>query len=111
MSALISVFVVLHMICWAVALGTWVAAARTRRPSPGMAHATAGALVFGLVLMILASVGGDANQMKLGIKFLVALIATAFAYVAKNRGEETPAPIWFGIPTAIILNIIIAVFV
>ncbi|MGY5763990.1 hypothetical protein ACXET9_02155 [Brachybacterium sp. DNPG3] len=111
MSALFSAFIVLHMICWAVALGTWVAAAKTRRPNPGMAHATAGALVFGLVLMILASIGGDANQMKLGIKFLIALAATAFAFIAKNRGEETPAPIWFGIPTLIIANIIIAVFV
>ena len=41
MSFLISLFVVLHMVCWAVALGTWVAAARTRTPNPGMAHAAA----------------------------------------------------------------------
>ena len=50
MSFLISLFVVLHMICWAVALGTWVASARTRVPNKGMAHAAAGALVFGIVL-------------------------------------------------------------
>src|SRR5690625_7862938 len=50
MSFLFSLFLVLHLICWAVALGTWVSAARTREPNPGMAHATAGALVFGIVL-------------------------------------------------------------
>ena len=111
MSILISLFVVLHMICWAVALGTWVAAARTKEPNAGMAHATAGALVFGLVLMILVSVGGDANQMKLGIKFLVALIATAFAFVAENRRTETPDVVWYGIPLAIVVNIVVAVFV
>ena len=111
MSILISLFVVLHMICWAVALGTWVAAARTKEPNAGMAHATAGALVFGLVLMILVSVGGDANQMKLGIKFLVALIAPAFAFVAKTPRTETPDVVWYGIPLAIVVNIVVAVFV
>ncbi|MFC7374050.1 hypothetical protein ACFQRD_02075 [Brachybacterium sp. GCM10030268] len=111
MSVLISLLVVLHMICWAVALGTWVAAARTRVPNPGMSHAAAGALVLGLVLMVLVPLTGDANSMKLGIKFLVAAVATAFAYVAAYRREQTPSVIWFGIPTAIIANIVIAVFV
>ncbi|WP_422116861.1 hypothetical protein [Brachybacterium sp. UNK5269] len=111
MSFLISLFVVLHMICWAVALGTWVAAARTRRPNPGMAHATAGALVLGIVLAALVSVGGDPNHMKLGIKLLVSLIAVVLAYVAHKKGPATPSAVWFGIPTAIILNIVVAVFV
>jgi peptidoglycan/LPS O-acetylase OafA/YrhL len=111
MSFLISLFVVLHMICWAVALGTWVAAARTRQPNKGMAHATAGALVFGIVLAALVSVGGDPNHMKLGIKLVVALVAVALAFVAHKKGTETPSPVWFGIPTAIIANIVIAVFV
>lgn len=111
MSFLISLFVVLHMICWAVALGTWVAAARTRRPNPGMAHAAAGALVLGIVLAALVSIGGDPNHMKLGIKLLVALVAVVLAYVAHKKGPETPSAVWFGIPTAIIVNIVVAVFV
>ena len=49
--------------------------------------------------------------MKLGIKFLVALIATAFAFVAKNRRTETPDVVWYGIPLAIVVNIVVAVFV
>ena len=53
MSFLLSLLVVLHLICWAVALGTWVAAARTRQPNPGMPHAVAGAVVTGLVLAAL----------------------------------------------------------
>lgn len=111
MSVLIPLFVILHMICWAVALGLWVAAARTREPNPGLAHATAGALLFGLVLMALVSVQGDADHLKLGLKFLLAAVATAFAVVARNRGPRTPAPVWFGIPLAIVANIVIAVAV
>lgn len=111
MSFLISLFVVLHMISWAVALGTWVGAARTRRPNPGMAHAAAGALVFGIVLAALVSIGGDPNHMKLGIKLLVAIIATVLAYVAHKKKTETPSAVWFGIPLAIVVNVVVAVFI
>jgi peptidoglycan/LPS O-acetylase OafA/YrhL len=115
MSFLFSLLVVLHLICWAVALGTWVAAARTRVPNPGMAHATAGAVVIGVILAALVSIpgltDGDPNHMKLGIKLLVGLVAVVLAYIARKKGPETPSAVWFGIPTAIILNVIVAVFV
>lgn len=115
MSFVISLLVVLHLICWAVALGTWVAAARTRQPNTGMAHAAAGAVVIGIILAVLVSIpgltDGDPNHMKLGIKLLVGLVAVAFAYIAKKKGPETSSAVWFGIPTAIVVNVIIAVFV
>ena len=115
MSFVMSLLVVLHLICWAVALGTWVAAARTRQPNPGMSHAVAGAVVIGIVLAALVSIpgltAGDPNHMKLGIKLLVGLVAVALAYIAKKKGPETSSAVWFGIPTAIVLNVIIAVFV
>ncbi len=108
---MISLLVVLHMICWAVALGTWVASARTRVPNPGMAHAVAGALVLGIVLAALVSIVGDPNHMKLGIKLVFAVVATVLAYMAAKKGPETPSAVWFGIPLAIIVNIVVAVFV
>lgn len=111
MSFVISLLVVLHLLCWAVALGTWVGAARTRVPNPGMAHAVAGALVLGIILAVLVSIVGDPNHMKLGIKLLVAVVATVFAYIAKKKGPETSSLVWFGIPTTIVVNVIIAVFV
>ncbi|ATG55481.1 hypothetical protein CFK41_12400 [Brachybacterium ginsengisoli] len=111
MSFLLSLLVVLHLICWAVALGTWVAAARTRQPNPGMPHAVAGAVVTGLVLAALVSIVGDPNHMKLGVKLLIGVVALVLAYIAKKKGPETTSAVWFGIPTAIVLNVIIAVFV
>jgi uncharacterized membrane protein len=76
-----------------------------------MAHATAGALVLGIVLAALVSIGGDPNHMKLGIKLVLALVAVVLAYIANRKQAETPSAVWFGIPTAIILNIFVAVFV
>ncbi|MGP9708728.1 hypothetical protein [Brachybacterium sp. AOP24-D1-21] len=115
MSFLFSLLVVLHLICWAVALGTWVAAARTRQPNKGMAHATAGAVVIGVLLAALVSIPGalpgDPNHMKLGIKLLIGVVAVVLAYIANKKGPETSSAVWFGIPTAIVANVIIAVFV
>lgn len=111
MSFLLSLFLVLHLICWAVALGTWVGAARTREPNPGMAHATAGALVFGIALAALVSITGDPNHMKLGIKLLISIAATVLAYIANKKKTETSSAVWFSIPLAIVVNVIIAVFV
>ena len=108
---MISLLVVLHMICWAVALGTWAGSARTRVPNPGMAHAAAGALVPGIILAALVSIFDDPNHMKLGIKLLFAVVATVFAVVATRKGADTPSVVWFGIPLAIIVNIVVAVFV
>src|SRR5699024_3835247 len=115
MSFVLSLLVVLHLIYWAVALGTWVAAARTREPNPGMAHAVGGAVVIGIVLAALVSIpgltAGDPNHMKLGIKLVVGLVAVALAYIATKKGPATPSAVWFGIPTSIVLNVIVAVFV
>ena len=111
MSFLLSLLVVLHLICWAVALGTWVAAARTRQPSKGMAHAIAAAVVIGIALAAIVSIVGDPNHMKLGIKLVVGLVAVVLAYIADRKRTETPSAVWFGIPTAIVVNVFVAVMV
>src|SRR5699024_1929879 len=115
MSFVLSLLVVLHLICWAVALGTWVAAARTRQPNPGMAHAVAGAVVIGSVLAALVSVpgltGGAPNLLRLGSKVGVGRVADVLAYIAANTGPATSSAVWFGSPAAIVLLVIVADFV
>lgn len=111
MSFVYSLLIVVHLLCWAVALGTWIAAARTREPNPGMAHAAAGALVTGLILAAIISVTGDPNHMKLGIKALIAVIATVLAFIARKKGPQTSSAVWYAIPVAIVTNVVIAVLV
>lgn len=111
MSVLLSVLIALHLICWAVGLGTWVAAARTRQPNPGMAHAIAGAVVLGIVLAGIVSMTGDPDTTKIGIKLVVGLVALVLAYIAKKKGPATPSAVWFAIPAAIVVNVFVAVLV
>ncbi|EWS81932.1 hypothetical protein [Brachybacterium phenoliresistens] len=110
MSALIGILVVLHLLCWAVALGTWVAAARTKEPNPGMFHAAAGALAFGVVLMAIGMATGGGGHLWYTLKLVFALIVAISAFVARRQGPQTPAAVWFAIPAGIVINVIIAVF-
>lgn len=111
MSTVLQIIIVLHLLCWAVALGLWVAAMRTREPNKGMAHAAGGALVLGMAAMVVAmGAGYGGSHMFYGLKLLFAVIATACAFVAINRQRETPAAVWYGIPLAIIANVVVAVF-
>lgn len=110
MSFVISSLVVLHIVCWAIALGLWVAAIRTREPSPAIMHAAGGALVFGLIAMMLATMTGAGGHLWFTLKLLFAVVLFGAAFVAAKRQEQTPAPIWYAIPAATVINIIIAVF-
>lgn len=110
MSFVISLLVVLHLLSWAISLGLWVAALGTKQPSRVMAHAAGAALVLGIIMMGLSMATGTDAHLWFTLKLVIALVVTAFSYVAINRREETPAIIWYGIPTAIALNVVIAVF-
>ncbi|MGP5609368.1 hypothetical protein CIK81_12155 [Brachybacterium sp. JB7] len=110
MSFVLSVLVVLHLLSWAVALGLWVAAAGTRQPNKAIAHASATALVIGIVMMGLSMATGGTGHLWFALKLLFAAIAAICSVVAISRREETPSLVWFGIPTAIVLNVIVAVF-
>lgn len=110
MSFVISLLLVLHLLCWAISLGLWVAALRTKQPNRAMAHAAGGALVLGIIMMGLSMAMGADGHLWFTLKLVIGLVVTAFSYVAINRREETPAVIWYGIPTAIALNVVVAVF-
>lgn len=110
MDFLISLLVFLHIVCWAIAAGLWISAARTRRPNKGIVHASAGALVFGIIMMAILMATGVGGHLWFTLKLLFALITTIFSFIAIKKNEQTPAVVWFGIPTAIGLNIIVAVF-
>lgn len=110
MGILISILVFLHILCWATALGTWVAAARTRQPNKAMAHAMGGAVVLGVLIFALTGIAGVGDQMWMGIKFLLALITTALAFIAVKKQEATPSAVWFAIPALLVITIGYAVF-
>lgn len=110
MSTVLGILVVLHIVCWAIGFGAWAAAARTREPVRGMAHALSGAVVLGILAMIVRMTMADGGHMFYGLKLVLAVIAMACAWIAISKRRETSAVVWYAIPVAVLANIVIGVF-
>lgn len=110
MSTLLNIVVILHIICWAVALGAWAAAIRTQRPVKGMAHAASGAVVFGLIAMIIAMGQESGGHLFYTLKLLFAVIAMVCSWMAIREDRRPNAIVWYLIPISFLINIVIGVF-
>ena len=107
--ALYTVIVALHILSWLGALALIDPRGGVIRK--GAAHAVATALVTGIILVGLgesvASLDKDYNHMKIGIKLLVAVVATVYAFVQTNKPTPNKAAgILFGL---VGLNILLAI--
>lgn len=110
MDILLGIIVVLHILCWAVALGTWAAAARTRRPSTGIAHAASGAVVLGVLAMILSMTQGGGGHLFYTLKLVFAIIAMVCSWLAIREDRRPSALVWYLIPICITINVVVGVF-
>lgn len=110
MDTVLTIVVILHILCWAVSFGMWFSALRTRRPSKAIAHAAGGALVLGLVAMIISMGMSSGGHLFYALKLVGALVVTACAFVAASRQERTNALVWYLIPVGIVFNVVIAMF-
>lgn len=104
------ILVVLHLLSWALVLGLAVAGLRSRDVSTGILHGALGALLTGLFLVVLReSADLGVNHMKIGVKLIIALAVTVFAYLAEKKKDEDGAT-WLGpIAGLTTLNVVLAV--
>lgn|SRR5690625_1996674 len=110
MSVVYGIFVVLHLIGWAIVLGGALANMRTPKVISGMLHGVLTALVTGIVLVGLAEMGdGEVNHLKIGIKLLVALIATALVIYGRRNDDRVTTGYLGGIAGLVVVNVAIAV--
>lgn len=110
MSSLLTVVVILHILCWAITFGLWFGAMRTRQPNKAMAHAAGGALVLGVIAMVIALPGSTGGHLFYALKLLFALVVTACSFVAVSRQERTSPVVWYLIPIGVVANVVIAMF-
>ena len=109
MDIVYQVIVALHILSWLGALALIDPRAGVIRK--GASHAIATALVTGIVLVGLgesvASLDKDYNHVKIGIKLVVALVATIYAFTQTKKPEPNKAAgVLFGL---VGLNILLAI--
>lgn len=101
---------VLHFIGWGIVLGGTVTNLRTPRIAPGVLHGALTALISGILMVGLAEgvLDVDVNQMKIGIKLVIALVLTGLI-IWTGRRETEPTRRIIGLIAALTtINIAIA---
>lgn len=110
MNIVFGILVVLHLIGWAMTFGGALANMRTPQISKGMLHGVLTAIITGILLVGLAEMGdGDVNNIKIGIKLVVALVVTAMVILGQRDQKKATAGYLGGIAGLVVLNVAIAV--
>lgn len=92
MEILREVLLTLHLIGMAIIVGGYFTVIRAPRVLPGMLHASYLQLVTGLLLVGLAEMGdGQVDHMKIGIKLVVAILVTVFAFIGNRQQKRYAA--------------------
>ncbi|WP_113904902.1 MULTISPECIES: hypothetical protein [Brevibacterium] len=93
MEILREILLSLHLIGMAIIVGGYFTVIRSPRVLPGMLHASYLQLVTGLLLVGIAEMGDDeVNHMKVGIKLVVAILVTVFAFIGNRRQKAVASP-------------------
>lgn len=112
MDVVYGILVVLHLLGWAMVFGGALAGLRSATLNPGVFHGIVTALLTGIVLTGLASAGvagHEPDNLKIGVKLVVALAVTALVVVGRRRGEKVTTG-WLGAIVGLTaLNVAIAV--
>ncbi|SMX67174.1 hypothetical protein BSP239C_00026 [Brevibacterium sp. 239c] len=92
MEILREILVALHLIGMAIIVGGYFSLIRTPKVAPGMLHGSYLQLITGLLLLTIAEMGsGEVNHMKIGIKLLIAILVTVFAFIGNKKQKAFAA--------------------
>jgi hypothetical protein len=110
MDILAGIFVVIHMIGWAIVLGGALTSMREPRIAKGVTHGALTALVAGVIAVGLTEMsGGDVNNIKIAVKLVVALVITALAFWGAKNQERVTRGVLGALAGLTVLNIAVAV--
>lgn len=114
MDIVYNILLVLHLIGWAIVLGGWLATIKEPGVYKGTLHGALTALVTGVAMMGIWSAGlldrsWEPNNIKLGVKLLIALGIVVMAIIAKRKGDQAGKGLKNAIGGATIVNICLAV--
>ncbi|ACQ81275.1 conserved hypothetical protein [Beutenbergia cavernae DSM 12333] len=112
MQTLYYVLLVLHLIGWAITLGGVLVNFRPPRIATGVMHGILTALVTGILMVGIASASDavdDPNNMKIGVKLVIALLVTGLVIFGARRPEKVTAGLLGSIAGLTVVNIAIAV--
>lgn len=111
MDLLRSLLLILHLLSWAIVFGMSFTGMKQRELPKGLLHGAVGALLTGLLLVgVIEMNDGDVNNIKIGIKLLIAIVVTGLAFWGGRKDELKPG-FFGGIIGLVVANVAVAVLV
>ncbi|MET4001432.1 MULTISPECIES: hypothetical protein [Arthrobacter] len=108
------VLVFLHILGAAAIVGGWLAAFKTPTVSQWQWIGALTQLITGLLLVGLAEMGdGDVNNVKIGVKLIIALIVAVAAFIARRKiknNQDVSKGLAHAVGGMALINIAVAVF-
>ncbi|MCC2312753.1 hypothetical protein [Cellulomonas xiejunii] len=101
------IFLVLHLIGWAVVLGGALAGMKSTTLPSGTFHGILTALVTGIILTGL--LGADANHVKIAVKLVITLLVTVLVVLGRRRPEKVTRGSLGAISGLVVVNVALAV--
>lgn len=100
MDLLRSLLIILHLLSWAFVFGASFAGMKQRAMPKGLTHGAASALLTGVLLVGVIEMGDlyDLNHMKIGIKLVLAILVTVFAFIGARKEKAARAHAGAGSP-------------
>ena len=110
MDLVYKIFLILHLLSWAMILGGVVVSHTEPRRAKGAMHAALTAFVTGIVLVGLAETGdGKVNHVKIGIKTLVTIAVVVMTILGEKKPERVTRGYLLGLLALIVVNVSLAI--
>jgi hypothetical protein len=112
MDIVYGILLVLHLVGWAIVLGGSLAGLRSVTLYQGTVHGILTALITGILMVGLASAGvagGDPNNIKIGVKLVIALAVTGLVIYGSRNSEKVTKGYLAAIAGLTVVNVAIAV--
>ena len=89
MEILREILLTLHLLGMAIIVGGYFTVIRSPKVLAGMLHASYLQLLTGLALLTLAEMGdGQVDHIKIGLKLVIAILVTVFAFLGRRQEKE-----------------------
>jgi len=106
------ILLVLHLLSWAIVIGSWLTHLRSPVVAKGVFHGALAALVTGILMVGIASSSdavSDPNNTKITFKLVIALVVTTLAWLGQKKGDQVEPGVAHAVGGLAVVNVAIAV--
>lgn len=106
------ILLVLHLLSWAIVIGSWLTHLRPPVVAKGVFHGALAALVTGILMVGIASSSdavSDPNNTKITFKLVIALVVTTLAWLGQKKGDQVEPGVAHALGGLAVVNVAIAV--